>query len=523
MRLESIAVVLRRRSPWEAVDLGRVMLRSWARQAYLAWLVTYWPAGLAVLLLLWSSPGYAMLVIWWLKPVFDRLLLHVFSRAVFGEECGVRDVLRALPRLLRSPGVLSGLTLRRLSLARSLLLPVWQLEEQRGAAARARFTLLARRCRGHAVWLTFFCANMSTILMFALLIALLALKPEQGSSLSIWEWFAEERSGLQRVFGHLLFMLAETIVEPLYVASGFALYLNRRSELEGWDIEIVLRGMAPRRTNNWTGCAVLALSGAVLIGWPSVSLHAAAETDPALACAPADSCTAAAADSSRKPRDGPGEVGPARGEPGSARAVIDGVLEDPVFGRASQGWSWRWRDPGTPSDESLPVWLNWIGEAVESLAELLRVLVWVASGLGVALAIRFLYGRRRRLGAGRVHTPSEPVTGPDDRGDALPADVPEAARFALASGRAVEAVSLLYRGALMSLIVERQIDFAAGDTEADCLGRVTGRLPEAVQRFFEALVSCWRLAAYGPLAPSMAEVDRLIVDWAVHFGRRGAS
>src|SRR5688500_20026036 len=37
-------------------------------------------------------------------------------------------------------------------------------------------------------------------------------------------------------------------LEPFYVAAGFALYLNRRTLLEGWDIEVALRRIAQRHT-----------------------------------------------------------------------------------------------------------------------------------------------------------------------------------------------------------------------------------------------------------------------------------
>jgi hypothetical protein len=44
----------------------------------------------------------------------------------------------------------------------------------------------------------------------------------------------------------LLYLLVISIVEPFYVAAGFSLYLNRRTELEGWDIELGFRTLAAR-------------------------------------------------------------------------------------------------------------------------------------------------------------------------------------------------------------------------------------------------------------------------------------
>ena len=38
--------------------------------------------------------------------------------------------------------------------------------------------------------------------------------------------------------------MALLLIEPLYVAGGFALYLKRRSDLEAWDVEMQLRRLA---------------------------------------------------------------------------------------------------------------------------------------------------------------------------------------------------------------------------------------------------------------------------------------
>ena len=35
----------------------------------------------------------------------------------------------------------------------------------------------------------------------------------------------------------LAYLLAVLFLEPFYVAAGFGMYLNRRAELEAWDIE----------------------------------------------------------------------------------------------------------------------------------------------------------------------------------------------------------------------------------------------------------------------------------------------
>jgi hypothetical protein len=76
----------------------------------------------------------------------------------------------------------------------------------------------------------------------------LVLPEGVGPSLdrSVFSWI-ETPAG--EVLGNLAYLVALSLIEPLYVASGFTLYLNRRTELEGWDIEIAFRQLAARRAS----------------------------------------------------------------------------------------------------------------------------------------------------------------------------------------------------------------------------------------------------------------------------------
>jgi hypothetical protein len=384
-----------------------------------------------------------MFVLWWLKPLFDRVLLLVFSRSVFGAAPSVREVLREVPRLCRGPGVLSGLSLRRFSLARSFLLPVWQLEEQRGADARARFRLLSRRYRGYAVWLTFFGANMSTVLLFASLFTLLALAPADSHNLSLWDWFSDDASRTRGLVGNLAFMLAETVVEPLYVASGFSLYLNRRSELEAWDIELGLRRLAERRAASPVVPPLLIVLAIALLSPLLVSPPArAAEPPPASAAAsePDESPVDEPDDElSDEPPAAPAAAGVPPGgrapSPSAARQAIDAVLADPVFGQQKDDWTWRWRrqQQAAANDDARP-WLKALSQAIEFLAEVLSGLVWIVAGLGLAVAVYVVIRYRERLlPATRARGTGVPVRA-RPAPESLPADIAAAARAALARG-----------------------------------------------------------------------------------------
>src|SRR5882672_5739955 len=131
MQLANIAVALRLRSPWEAIDLGFAMLRNWWRPVYAAWAVTFVPFAAATIVLCHAAGKLwlAMVLIWWLKPAYDRMLLHVLSHAVFGEALGARAVLAAWRKWLFT-GLFAGLVLERFDSARSFNLPVRVLEGQ---------------------------------------------------------------------------------------------------------------------------------------------------------------------------------------------------------------------------------------------------------------------------------------------------------------------------------------------------------------------------------------------------------
>ena len=104
MELSRLAVRLRPRGGWEAMDLGFHMARTWWRPVWGTWCAVFVPTALLLHLLFWEYPGIAMAITWWLKPVFDRFVLHVVSRAVFGVPPGVRETLGAWRQVL-SPGL----------------------------------------------------------------------------------------------------------------------------------------------------------------------------------------------------------------------------------------------------------------------------------------------------------------------------------------------------------------------------------------------------------------------------------
>jgi hypothetical protein len=246
MQLEKLTAVVRPRLPWEAVDLGFTMVRHWWLPVFASWFMVALPVALVLNLVFQDRLWLAAFITWWLKPLFDRLPLHIVSRALFGASPSITDTLRALPSLLVTTRLLSTLTLRRFDMARSLNLPVWQLEGLRGAQGRARTRVLRKNTRGIAVGLTLACLHLEFAIYLTLYGLLFLMLPE-SVELDFISFF-DPQTQLRgfAVLSNLFALLAMSIIEPFYVAGGFALYLNRRTHLEGWDIELAFRRLVRR-------------------------------------------------------------------------------------------------------------------------------------------------------------------------------------------------------------------------------------------------------------------------------------
>ena len=235
MQVDALAVRLRSRTQLEAVDLGVSLCQRTSGPLYACFAVAALPVMAIAIGSYDLAPWLPTVVIWCAKPWLDRTILFVLSRAAFRQPSTPAMLWRAR-RDVWWRQLLFTLSVRRLSLWRSFTQPVYQLEggSIRESGARAR-----QIRRGHAMS-GFMAAGAFSITELALTLSLLSLV----------FWFAPSGvlpdvrnilSGtLPRVFAvafPISYALAVFFVEPFYVAAGFAMYLNRRAELEAWDIE----------------------------------------------------------------------------------------------------------------------------------------------------------------------------------------------------------------------------------------------------------------------------------------------
>jgi hypothetical protein len=497
--IERIALSLRPRNAWEALDLGFAMARQWWRPVFGAWCVVYFPVALLLAVAFAGHIQYAFLTLWWLKPVFDRIVLHVLGRAVFGETSTVRQALRAYPGVLRSSGLLLGLTLYRFDPTRSFSLPVWQLEQQRGYQARERRKLLRRRAGGFASWLTFVCANVQEmILPVAGMLAVMVFLPSETTPLhrtsDFFAWWGSGEQGWKQYLGAALDALAVSLIEPFYVSAGLALYLHRRSELEGWDIELAFRRLASRKR------IPAARRGAQLAG---VLL---AGTLSLLCCA---NGTGHAAD------DAPA---PSAAELSKVKTAVEETLKAPEFGTVERQSYWKYIGKDTEKKKSTPRGTRWLESFGLALAQLLRVLAWVMAAVALAVILYWIV-RRIEWDRSRVETyrPPDTLFGLDVRPTSLPRELAAAARDRARAGDLRGALSLLYRGALSVFLHRDRVEFRRGDTEGDCVRKVARATEPATVSYFSALVRAWEHIAYAKVPAAQDSVLALCDQWDAHF------
>ncbi|MGF1546155.1 MAG: hypothetical protein ACFCUG_02370 [Thiotrichales bacterium] len=482
MRLERLQLELRPRNPWDAMDLGLGLTRAHWRAIYLPWVAFAITSYAALLLIFGIEHALPSLLFWWLKPVFDRWLLHAISHAAFAEAPSLGATLKALPGLLRHTRLIRGLTLARLSPSRSFQLPAWQLEGLRGAARRERIALLKRRIGAAPFWLTLACVHLELSIYVGPLLLAALLAPQGIDPIGLLEalFIAPGDQQWVAVVGHVFYLLAVIVIEPIYVAAGFTLYLQRRIDLEAWDLELALRRLGRRVA----AASRTAMPACLLVG--------------ALFALTAPHVTVAAT-----------------APPGIAAEVQQTVaaleLCEALHPTATTTWVWQWRDsaPGTSAtgaDTGFGAWLH-------SLAQGLKWLLWLL--LAIALAALVVHrGRRRRRDPATVPPPAPP--GYVTAAGSIAGEPSREALRHLDQGQPRAALALLYRAA--HVFLGRDHTLTPGVTENELIALATPVLSTAQTALLTRLVTLWSATAYAARPPDPAAVRALAHAWAQQFG-----
>jgi len=527
MKLEALQVELRPRTAWEGVELGLAMLRHWSGpllRLSLVTIVPFWTVVLSAPL----PPGAGLwltLGAWWLSPLFERLVVFVLARSMFGAAPGMRQLWDDAAAVFVH-GAARTLSWKRVLPHRAMLHPIDVLEGVRGGERRRREREIGSDGAGVMLLVLLLTFVFQAVLWFSAMGLFLFATPSELLPPTA-EWFEDPT-----VLAHsTAFTVAVTVSSVaalmlgiwIHAAAGFGLYLQRRTRLEGWDLDVAFRRLGERVRRQRSAAASSGVAALlVLLSFTLFAPSSAASTAPRETAKlhvqpqqePEGVDEAQVQEDSQTELDA--ESDSARTE---AKEAIERVLAREEFATTASeselhfDFNWDLDLPGAPLSPA-PV-----------LGSLIQALAW---GLGavalIALTLALVrYFRQQNDGGGKA--PREAPThlfGLDVRPQSLPADVVAAALELWRAGDARAALALLYRASIAALVEKHGLVLESSDTEGDCLSRTRSVAPGPRAEFFARLTQAWLLCAYARREPESASFEALCADWPGHFAGGGA-
>jgi len=502
MNLEKLQINACIRSGWQAVDLGFLMASAWWRPLFVAAALPALILFIPLLIYFSDNPAWAGIIIWWLKPFWERLPLYFASRRIFGEGSNLIGILSQVKSTYLKD-MLPWLLWRRLSVQRAFDAPVTVLEGLTGRDRASRIRILHGKYSDVAMGNQFVCFCFEAIACVGIVILLAFFTPD--------DFGLETHDSIDNLnlVGEWLYTLsafaAMMLVMPFHAMAGFALYLNRRIELEAWDIEISFRNLANRKKQS-TRVGVSVILAMVMLALSSITT-------------PSTSYAATATHDKE-----------------SARQLIEEVFQGESFGQQKMVSKWRfknWFDDWKQENEDLvPEWiiefLEWLeinfefgSEATAGEMNWNNIASWLKVMLVVIFVALLFYLFRRYRGplsrmvrSEKTRAAPEVMFGLDVRPESLPEDVPAQVLDMWQAGNYRDALGLLYRASLSRLIDKHEIAFRASHTEAECAALVSACGIDSLSDYFSGLTDAWRRLAYGHLRPQTETVEQLCAAWS---------
>lgn len=501
MDLAQVNAKIRPRNHYEAIDLGFVMARHWLPTLYSLWFCVSFPLFIILQIIFSDSPYISAVVIWWIKPLLDSIQLHYISEKLFSNNVNFKQTLKQAPRRLWKSALIK-LTIRRPSLSRSFDMPVDDLENLKGAQRSKRLNVLQRSASSAAIWLTFVGITMENIVVFAFCgLAWMFTPPQLDIYIEFWELIAHPE--VHRILSWCWY-LAMGLIAPFYVTAGFSLYINRRTVLEGWDIELSFKDMATRAKTLQLSPLTLCLTIFLVIATSLPSTSYATQTT-AQKLENTDSAPLGELISDLLPHDA------------QQRMIV--IVESDTFNDIRNKEEWKLINPIEETEEQNEL-SPWLADIFSILAQGTEVILWGIAILCVLFIILRLKGFEVPfLEAKKYARPPPPTSlfGLELNQNTLPEDIISAAKdFWRRSPR--QALSLLYRAALSDLVHAETLPLHSSHTEGECVrlfNKKTHSNPKSL--FFQTLTEQWVMLAYGHQRVTHKQFDALCDEWPEHF------
>ncbi len=483
MRLEDVTATIRPRARWESIDLGCAMVRRSYGTILLAWLVCVWPLWvIGVIGFGMISEGgwhlwWSTLWIWLTLGIAGKLPLHIISRELFGEKVSAWSVIKLWPRMLIT-NIWQGF-LSRFSMSRGLSMPVAQLEGLKGKAYKARVNLLIRNGGDGATQAVLVSHLMILVISLACWFFIMMVYGFYGEN-DLFETIFEDLYIHGEDYSPswlflLFYCIAVTLIEPLFVGAGFAMYVNSRTLTEGWDIELSFKRLSERLRGT-----ILKKGTQLLLVICGLSFFTISEARAETAEERVERITSA------------------------EEYIIHQRQEQEEVKKPSSNWASNFSGGGAGGIfQGIYLMLFW-----SIIIAVVGLLIWVI------LKNRHAFNKTNSLVEMDDVPVIKSVMGMDVTPDSLPEALTDDAREAWLRGDHQLALSLLYRGAISWMVNQGRVPITESDTENDCVRRVMqNKLPVDRQQFFSNLTEKWVGLAYGKNLPLESEVLSMCDRW----------
>ncbi len=512
MDLNNTKIILRPRNNWAAADLGLIMVKTWWKSLYSSWFIITFPIfSFAVgLVALFSSCYYVpfvLVVFWWFKPIWERSLLHVLSRAVFGDNPGALETLKSFPGLAKKQALLS-LTLRRFSPFRSFDLPVVQLENLSGKDRQNRIRVLHNDRNSATVWALFACLYCESILVSTSIGLAFLFVPDEVD-LDLLAFWQSNQSAVIIMIVYLVY-LSMSLITPIYVACGFSSYLNRRTILEGWDLELGFRKLKERfsKSPHLNGKTSNPLKSILIVLLFGFSVLTGTGIDSAYA------------DNSNKV-ELKGTVNRLMQSKNLIKHVLEGEAFHQVKSSRTLKFRYDWFDDINPDID--PKWAKGLKTFMLFIVSTFEIAFWI---ILIAIIILLIYTFRHSLKNLRFihpvdflrHNNISPRYEEDDLHKIeISNNITDKALQLWQKEKPREALGLLYRAALALLVQNYSMDLKNSFTEEECVRLVNRNQPKKLARFFKKLTTTWQMLAYGHRIPEKGAFTLICSEWTQVF------
>jgi len=512
MDLEKVTAKIRPRRGWEAIDLGISLVQQHGVVLYKIWFVVTLPLYILLSSIFYSYPAWTIFVFWWLKPIVERPLLHFLSRELFGEGLSAKQCIKSFFSLAKIQWFMS-LTLRRFSFTRSFDLPLIQLEGLKSNARSKRLRVIHSGDADSAVWLTIIFAMVEMIIYFSFLTLIYLMIPEiYLENFNLWDWMVmDTESDLATQIFNFLTYMAYSLIAPFYVACGFALYINQRTQLEAWDIELAFKRLAARLTERSSR------SNVRLASWGSVGLLLFAMSfitpEPVRA-------SEAEVENTKTEIDDPNwkeNIDFDNISHDDSKKLIEEIKKSEDFHQMETVESNRYRSNLDDDEDDEP--LDNISSGWIIFAEIFAVFIEFALWIFIAVLALFLILKYKHLLVRNMGNKKAPKKRPkklfglDLNSESLPDKPWLIAKEMIENKQYREALSLLYRASLIWYIDNSDAVIKEGYTELECLKQISVSVSQKSCLYMTDLTTNWRALAYAHQTPELSQLNELCDSW----------